>query len=113
MAFQPLWKPRPRVLERHDKARAKASTWRQICAQVSARDKGKCRCCGAHGSHHHHILYRSHGGKDDARNVILLCELCHQLIHAKVIRVTYREPDRAKTIRFVRDSRWPSRETRQ
>ena len=34
--------------------------------------------------HVHHILFRSNGGTDSPDNLIVLCEVCHNELHAKV-----------------------------
>lgn len=56
-------------------------------ADVKARDRGRCRCCGSPGSDLHHILYRSHGGKDTADNLVTVCRDCHRAIHGHALRV--------------------------
>jgi 5-methylcytosine-specific restriction endonuclease McrA len=102
----PLRKPRPRVLTRADKAREKDRQYRQAHAFVRRRDGGKCRVCGKPGSQAHHIVYRSHGGKDEPRNLIWTCLNCHRLIHAKVVLVSYDPKHPAQSIRFARNPEW-------
>ena len=50
---------------------------------VYRREKGRCLLCG---SHHvdlpHHIIYKSHGGIDDRKNMVLLCRKCHTMVHS-------------------------------
>lgn len=54
-------------------------------AMVLNRDGYTCKCC--HGKHKdsklevHHIVYRSHGGSDDAENLVTLCHTCHKALH--------------------------------
>lgn len=38
--------------------------------------------------HHHHLVYRSLGGKNDSGNLIVTCRACHSDIHARRVRVT-------------------------
>jgi len=48
---------------------------------VAERDDRQCQLCGRPASDVHHILFRSHGGSDDPRNLICLCRDCHSLAH--------------------------------
>lgn len=99
-------KPRPHVLTKMDKAVEKARNWRKVSAFVRKRDKGKCRACRKPGSEVHHIVYRSHGGKDEAGNLAIVCIQCHKLIHAKVLLVSFDPKHPAKSIRFERNTQW-------
>lgn len=56
--------------------------------QVAERDNSLCRVCGKPSSDIHHIVYRSHGGTNDIRNLIALCRGCHDNAHKdeKVMR---------------------------
>ena len=40
-----------------------------------------CQVCGDTAVDVHHILYKSHGGKDNIENLIGLCRECHQMAH--------------------------------
>lgn len=85
-------KPTPRALE---KLRRRAEETKQIkqCYQiVQVRDGLRCRVCGRRcwpgalamleRAEHHHLIYRSRGGKHEPRNVLLVCKaICHDLIH--------------------------------
>lgn len=102
----PLLKPRPRVLDQREKRRAEDMAWRQAVATVRKRDGGRCRACGQPGTHAHHLVYRSHGGSDEPRNLIWTCAACHRLIHAKVLLVTFLRAHPAKTVRFERNTQW-------
>jgi len=46
------------------------------------RDNGQCRVCHSRAVDIHHIVYRSHGGNDDERNLICLCRSCHEKAHS-------------------------------
>lgn len=49
---------------------------------VVQRDDGICSICGSTWSPEiHHIIYRSHGGPDEAWNLITLCKSHHQEVH--------------------------------
>lgn len=81
----------PEAKRRAAKRRAKLAAYRQVCAEVDRRDGVACRLCGRMaqaGAHHHHIQYRSRGGKDTTDNLIRICGGCHCDIHAKRIVVT-------------------------
>lgn len=114
MAFQrdmslDLSKPVPRVLDKRAADRAKETVYRKTCALVTLRDGSRCRVCGGRGNHHHHIVYRSHGGKDVVNNLLLTCTDCHKDIHAKVTLVTFNPNNPAGTIRFSRNMQWDKR----
>lgn len=49
---------------------------------VAERDNHQCQLCGSVANDVHHILFRSHGGSDDPRNLICLCRSCHDLAHS-------------------------------
>lgn len=98
-------KPRPRVLDKRKQARDKNANWRTVSKLVKARDL-VCRVCRGRGDHVHHIVYRSHGGKDIESNLILTCADCHRDIHAKLVLVSYEAANPAMTIRFERNVQW-------
>lgn len=106
MPLPSLQKPRPRLLSKWQKEIQKDTNWRKVSAVVRKRDGGKCRCCGKPGNQIHHIVYRSHGGKDDAGNLILTCGDCHAAIHAKVLLVTFNPKRPALSITFRRNTQW-------
>ncbi len=99
-------KPKPRLLIKQRKAALKEANWRTVSAAVRKRDKGKCRACGKPGTQIHHVVYRSHGGKDEASNLILTCSRCHSAIHAKVTLVTFNLRHPALGITFTRNTQW-------
>jgi len=63
---------------------------RAAYAAVDARDGHCCRICRqwTRTAHHHHIVYRSRGGKDSVDNLIRICPDCHRAIHAGIIEVS-------------------------
>ncbi len=42
---------------------------------------GKCACCGKPITQYHHIIHRAEGGIDNTKNIIGLCDDCHNEIH--------------------------------
>lgn len=96
-------KTRSKRLDKREKSAAKATNWRKVKAAVKRRDHGFCRSCRAvFGCDAHHLLARSLGGKDEMSNLVWTCRECHDAIHDKLIRVTWTEPNRAKTVKFER-----------
>lgn len=98
-------KPRPRILDKRQSARDKAANWAQVSKLVKARDL-VCRVCKGPGQHIHHIVYRSHGGRDVASNLLLVCDGCHRDIHAKVTLVRFDGINPALTAKFERNTQW-------
>lgn len=53
-----------------------------VYAEVRDRDHHRCRLCGSTQLLEvHHILYRSHGGPDEAWNLVTLCKQHHMQAH--------------------------------
>ena len=48
---------------------------------VIDRDEETCVVCGSYATQVHHILFKSHCGSNDERNLILLCNQCHIKAH--------------------------------
>ena len=88
MTFCPQPKPAPRLLERRQRAADKGLHWREVQAVVRAHEHGRCVVCGKPGHEVHHVVYRSHGGRDVPDNLALLCVRCHEDAHAKLITLT-------------------------
>lgn len=65
--------------------------WRELRADLYARDGGCCRACGApvdldaglarNAAHAHHLRHRSLGGSDTLENLVLLDAPCHRAHH--------------------------------
>lgn len=98
-------KPRPRVIDKREAAKEKAANWKRVSKLVKARDL-VCRVCKQPGDHIHHLVYRSHGGKDVPSNLILTCADCHRDIHAKVVLVSFKAIHPAMTVLFERNTQW-------
>ena len=49
-----------------------------LCLYLDFRDGG-CIVCGNPAVHHHHVIPRSAGRWDDARNMVCLCALHHTM----------------------------------
>ena len=101
-----LQKPRPKILDKRQAAKDKAANWSRVCRLVKARDR-HCRVCkSAPGEHVHHIVYRSHGGKDVPSNLLWVCLDCHRDIHAKVTLVKFHTINPSLTATFERNTTW-------
>jgi len=57
--------------------------WRNLRREIIARDKGKCKLCGAGGSVVDHIRPRSRGGTDSKSNLRLICKTCDKRLRAR------------------------------
>ena len=91
-------KGRPSVFDKRDERRDRETRRRSVYAAVSARDERACRCCGRRESlHHHHLTFRSKGGGDETSNVLLLCVLCHALLHARQLWILGKNADKRLT----------------
>lgn len=98
MPGPPIWKPTSRAAERKDRNAAKKREQLTVYRQVDERDKRRCRACGAQADpnaldmvrrgHHHHVQFRSMGGKDEVANLCLLCPICHADVHAHRLAVS-------------------------
>ena len=66
--------------------------------RIYKRDGWHCAmpgCTARRGLHAHHVRFRSHDGGDEAWNLLTLCVVHHQyLVHAGLVRVFGRAPDR-------------------
>ena len=80
----------PTAKRRQNKAQAKRRAYSIICRIVDARDGLCCRICTrfCDVAEHHHIVYRSRGGKDVPSNIVRVCSWCHAAIHDKRVLVT-------------------------
>jgi 5-methylcytosine-specific restriction endonuclease McrA len=60
--------------------------WQKARKVALNRSGGLCEarlpCCQGQGSQVHHILRRSQGGKHEESNLLTVCYLCHEYIHA-------------------------------
>ena len=81
----------PTALRRASKRRARLAAYARVCRAIDKRDGLYCRVCRLPligPSHHHHIVNRSLGGKDETSNLIRVHVECHGDIHAKRVTVT-------------------------
>jgi hypothetical protein len=51
---------------------------------VFERDSYTCATCELPATDAHHLVPRSHGGRDIPENLISLCRSCHMMIHREV-----------------------------
>lgn len=56
----------------------------RVRSNVVERDRLRCRGCGKPGEEVHHIIFRSHGGKDEEGNLVTICRNCHNQAHGKL-----------------------------
>lgn len=87
-----------RADEKAEKRLAAQKAQRDVYRLVTARDKRKCRACLNQADpnaldmlkrgHHHHIQFRSAGGRDESSNLMLACARCHSAIHAHRLTVS-------------------------
>jgi len=98
-------KPKPKILDKRQAAKDKAANWSRVCKLVKARDL-VCRVCKGPGQHVHHIVYRSHGGKDAPNNLVWVCTQCHADIHAKVTLAQFDPISPVMTVTFERNDQW-------
>ena len=50
--------------------------------QILKRDSWRCQLCGSMQQLEvHHLVFRSHGGKDIDENLLTLCHSCHSAVH--------------------------------
>ena len=67
----------------HNTWRAR-KTFQNQKARGHHRLRGWCWVCrGETPDHRHHIIPVSHGGRNRALNIVLLCETCHRAVHAR------------------------------
>jgi hypothetical protein len=91
-------KGRPSIFDKRDVKRDREAVRRSVYAAVDARDERACRCCGRREKlHHHHLTYRSKGGGDETSNILLLCQFCHALLHARQLWILGKNADRRLT----------------
>lgn len=89
---QTFAKPTSRAEAKADRRNAAKRNQRMVYAIVTARDGRKCRACKRsvdpnatdmlRRAHHHHVVFRSAGGKDETGTLMLACARCHADIHA-------------------------------
>jgi 5-methylcytosine-specific restriction endonuclease McrA len=111
-AHQTFPKPRPRFLETDDQRRALERDRREVYRLVDIRDQWTCRACSrrvrstlaavADRLEHHHLVFRSRGGRDETSNVVTLCLLDHSEAQRHELTITG-NPD--STLTFERAGR--------
>ena len=65
-----------------------------MCLRVLGRDEWKCRNprCQYRGNLHvHHIIFRSEDGPDETWNLVVVCNECHDKLHAYLLFITVAE----------------------
>lgn len=102
-------KPRPSILTKAQKRRARMTAAMKLRAAVRARDGHQCQSCHVPVFVHaanplqraqvHHIQFRSKGGANEQANLITVCAECHAKIHAHELDV---RGTHALNVRFVK-----------
>jgi 5-methylcytosine-specific restriction endonuclease McrA len=107
----PCPKPQPRALTKRTTKAQEARTYRDVRQAVLARDRFMCRLCGGQTRlETHHVTPRSSFGpkrvtdKHAARNLIALCQACHNDVTGHVLRLVALTADGADGP--VRAERW-------
>ena len=54
---------------------------KKLREHIIERDDGLCRVCGRQANDIHHIMFKSHVGADNEKNLIALCRECHEWAH--------------------------------
>lgn len=98
-------RPRPRLLDKRAIKATQDRQWRELRTRVLKRDRGRCRVCRrAKAFEVHHVIFRSLGGTDEARNLISTCKRCHEDIHGHVVKLRWadgRNPARSFRVERV------------
>ena len=86
--------------------RLKGEALRRLQAEVLDRDDHACQSCWRHSeAPPHHIIFKSEGGRDEADNMITLCETCHYKIHhiqaAKVLATINGQVGNKKLLQYI------------
>ena len=103
----PLPRAKPTVVLRRERRVALAATRRVVHRAVWRRDQGRCRACASRTRLHvHHVQFRSHGGPWTTANCVLLCQMCHQDVHARIVVVQGRDADAPAGLMFERREWW-------
>lgn len=94
--FDPAW-------ELYGETRRKVSgsqdLWNDARAKLWFEQSGRCAVCemqldGVNDIHDHHIVYRTHGGRNTLSNRVLIHPVCHRRVHALGLEVTKPVPVR-------------------
>lgn len=83
------WDMQTAAEARQERKNLRATAEDRCYRSVDRRDEGRCRVCKRHADprHHHHLQYRSRGGKHETANVVTLCGSCHNLVHKGAIHL--------------------------
>lgn len=73
------------------------ASWTTLRKQVLKRDNHTCQECGGKEGklHAHHKHQRWQGGKDEADNLITLCQPCHATLHGEEDRQYFEQRRKA------------------
>lgn len=79
-----------------------------IYLELYQRDNYHCRSCNSTiGLHPHHIIFQSHQGPDDLRNLLTLCWKCHRALHDGDLEIEVLQVlDKDVIVAFTRLKNW-------
>ena len=88
--------------------------WRVLEADIIIRDNYTCQMCKTYFSSYnllaltaHHIVSRKNGGNDDPRNLITLCDHCHDIAEDKELSFKQIKEYYKKFINIIKIKRPP------
>lgn len=88
-------KPTPKLLAKQKAKKDETREWLKVRKFVLSRDGHCCRACGSsHGLEVHHVVFRSLGGRDEASNLVALCDDCHRSVHGHILKIRPLYPTR-------------------
>src|SRR5206468_13103673 len=71
------------IRSKHPRLRLPPECYEQLCRAVLLRDGWRCQSCGSFTNLQiHHKEFRSRSGDDSEDNLITLCSVCHECLHA-------------------------------
>lgn len=72
------------IRPKQTRLRLDPQSYEQLWREVLERDRWRCQSCGAMSNLEvHHKEFRSHSGNDSDKNLITLCQRCHQIRHGR------------------------------
>ena len=73
--------PKPKRIRRVPKQSKRNAFSKATRTKILERDDGFCQECGRPARNIHHCMPRSRGGRGVVTNGIVVCPICHDLIH--------------------------------
>ncbi len=80
-------------LSKPERLRLDLERYHELTMKILERDGWKCQYCGRRDLLQiHHLIRRSQRGADCDENLIVLCGVCHRLLHAGRVGLDREEP---------------------